>query len=685
MRAVCSCLSPTDMHKLGLEQEPPADGAELRPSRSSYQGARLPWNERDRLSHLRSFDLLDTKAEGCFDDITQLLCSIFHAPIALVSLVDKERQWFKSVQGLEARETDRRSSFCAWTLLPVNPEVLVVEDALEDGRFKNNPLVEGPPYIRFYAGAPLVASNGLRLGSLCIIDKVPRQLSAESCALLCNFAEMVVREIERDKVPAPVQPEVTVLPSGNSVSGGSIRGTNASKEGVFCCDTSDPKWRILFMNDAAALMAGIGRKQAMGMGVWELFQTPGREQAESAAAWTLTAQKGVDFSLTAVSTKAASPEQVALVFRPATSDNFDQHMPQIGIPGFVQSARAENTQIYFAFIKKRPKQVHAMEERPFGADRVMLPRRSPFSDVKLGPFIGKGSFSRVFRATYQEAVCAVKVIEMTGKEIMDEVGQLLEATAGMDLAHPNVMQTYKYGTQEAMVAQEHDDESFMTDEEAAQSRAGGGTPLGPKPLETWLVLEFCNKGSLQDCIDRGFFVKTLREVSSEQQPGLWAVLTTAWEVAGAMSYLHSLDLVHGDLIGNNILLCSSTKDARGFTVKIADFGLSRTLIKSQQTQTYGTVTHMPPELLAEGLMSKAVDVYAYGVLLWELFVGDRPWAGLRQMQIIQNVSVDKVALEWPAGTPAQYKALAERCMSKDRQLRPTFDDIQDELDELQSV
>ena len=73
-------------------------------------------------------------AEGCFDDITKLLCSIFNAPIALVSLVDKERQWFKSVQGLEARETDRRSSFCAWTLLPVNPEVLVVEDALEDGR-----------------------------------------------------------------------------------------------------------------------------------------------------------------------------------------------------------------------------------------------------------------------------------------------------------------------------------------------------------------------------------------------------------------------------------------------------------------------------------------------------------------------------------------------------------------------
>ena len=73
-------------------------------------------------------------AEGCFDDITKLLCSIFHAPIALVSLVDKERQWFKSVQGLEARETDRKSSFCAWTLLPVNPEVLVVEDALEDGR-----------------------------------------------------------------------------------------------------------------------------------------------------------------------------------------------------------------------------------------------------------------------------------------------------------------------------------------------------------------------------------------------------------------------------------------------------------------------------------------------------------------------------------------------------------------------
>lgn len=118
-------------------------------------------------------------------------------PIVLVSIVDTDRQWFKSVVGLPGvTETDRKSSFCAWTLLPSSPECLIVTDARSDARFRNNALVTGPPHIQFYGGCPLVTSSGHRLGSFCVIDVHKRAFTTEDCNLLCNFAELAVRELE---------------------------------------------------------------------------------------------------------------------------------------------------------------------------------------------------------------------------------------------------------------------------------------------------------------------------------------------------------------------------------------------------------------------------------------------------------------------------------------------------------
>ncbi|KAF5838512.1 GAF domain-like protein [Dunaliella salina] len=164
----------------------------------AYNGAPLPPDEEERMKTLSALKVLDTAPEERFDDLTRLACMIFKVPIALVSLVDKDRQWFKSHQGLAATFTDRKSSFCAWTLLPQHPEVLVVENTLTDARFKDNALVAGPPGIRFYAGCPLVASNKMRYGSLCIIDKEPRTFTADNCQMLSNLAEMVVRELEKE-------------------------------------------------------------------------------------------------------------------------------------------------------------------------------------------------------------------------------------------------------------------------------------------------------------------------------------------------------------------------------------------------------------------------------------------------------------------------------------------------------
>lgn len=133
----------------------------------------LSADEEGRLAALRALDILDTQPEAIFDALTQLAAMTFEAPVALVTLIDLERQWFKSCVGTEISETPRDVAFCNYTIRQA--EVLVVLDAEKDPRFCENPLVTGEPHIRFYAGAPLVAPDGHRIGSLCVIDFAPRQ------------------------------------------------------------------------------------------------------------------------------------------------------------------------------------------------------------------------------------------------------------------------------------------------------------------------------------------------------------------------------------------------------------------------------------------------------------------------------------------------------------------------------
>ncbi len=154
----------------------------------------LPANEEHRLRALHEYAILDTPPEVAFERITRLAAQLFHVPMALVSLVDRDRQWFKSCYGLDVRQTDREVSFCAHAILA--DEVMVVPDATLDARFDANPLVTGEFGLRFYAGAPLRAPDGFNLGSLCIIDTQPREFSHEQCAALSDLAAMVVDEME---------------------------------------------------------------------------------------------------------------------------------------------------------------------------------------------------------------------------------------------------------------------------------------------------------------------------------------------------------------------------------------------------------------------------------------------------------------------------------------------------------
>jgi len=161
--------------------------------------------EKARQAELNSYRLLDTLEEQAYDDLTRMAASVCGVPIALISLIDENRQWFKSRIGLQASESPREFSFCAHAIRRPG-DVTVVADATQDERFATNPLVTGEPNIRFYAGAPLVSAGGQALGTLCVIDTKPRELDAKQLETLQFLAKQVMQKLEERRRALAISP-----------------------------------------------------------------------------------------------------------------------------------------------------------------------------------------------------------------------------------------------------------------------------------------------------------------------------------------------------------------------------------------------------------------------------------------------------------------------------------------------
>ena len=236
-----------------------------------------PAHEAQRLQALHALDMLDTPPEERFDRLTRIAQQILQVPIALVSLVDTNRQWFKSRQGLAACETSRDISFCGHSIL--GTEVFVVADAAADARFADNPLVTQAPHIRFYAGAPLTLSNGLCVGTLCAIDHQPRDISAGQLAALRDLAQCVSDELERiqhqqssaERMMTQAQYAAIIASSDDAILSNTLDGVITS-------------W-----NPAAETLFGCSQKEAIGLPV-ALFIPP--EYADEEAQIISRIQRG---------------------------------------------------------------------------------------------------------------------------------------------------------------------------------------------------------------------------------------------------------------------------------------------------------------------------------------------------------------------------------------------------------
>eukprot|EP00191_Tetraselmis_sp_GSL018_P003816 CAMPEP_0177598562 /NCGR_PEP_ID=MMETSP0419_2-20121207/12433_1 /TAXON_ID=582737 /ORGANISM="Tetraselmis sp., Strain GSL018" /LENGTH=965 /DNA_ID=CAMNT_0019091051 /DNA_START=562 /DNA_END=3459 /DNA_ORIENTATION=+ len=310
----------------------------------------------------------------------------------------------------------------------------------------------------------------------------------------------------------------------------------------------------------------------------------------------------------------------------------------------------------------------------------------PKDRVQILELLGTGGNGKVYRGLWKGVTVAYKIVQLPpnkSKLEREQKKMAMETVISSSLRHPNVVQTFSYEIVPYEIGEGQEAGRANTDFSASitQTNMTDLTDYAEnnKNLVLWevsIVQEYCNRGSLRNALQQGAMPG---QASEGGPPGMECCLLVAEDVACGMNHIHSMQICHGDLKAHNILLTSQERDEPPHIVaKVADFGLS-VLLNTEQTHVsgvnQGTVTHMAPEILMSGQMTFKSDVYAYGILLFELFSGRRAYEGMSAIAITQKVVHSNFRPTFPATTPLKVVELACRCWDSNPEARPSFDDI----------
>jgi len=360
-------------------------------------------------------------------------------------------------------------------------------------------------------------------------------------------------------------------------------------------------------------------------------------------------------------------------------------------------------------------------------------------DIQLKEPLGKGQFSTVYKGDYKGTTVAVKMIEHEGR-LLDAGKVPMEVQLSKDISHPNVVallldrtqkrithfsgmftstgfvQTDMFGSEESIMTgiSQTTMGDGMSIAGLSQTTMGAMSAVTPtltpmsnttlgdvfaevemrqrdKALDdrdaeytaytTWLVMEYCDRGSLSSALYNRVFCSP----GGDCRPHMAHILLTAMDVAAAMRYLHMRGIIHGDLKAQNCLLKSDPSDSRGFVCKVGDFGFSRKIGMDTHIETFtcGTVSHQPPELLRDGILTPAADVYSFGLLMWQMVMCRAPYANMNNQRILVSV-VEGRRPPLPENCPLGYNLLMTDCWQENYKERPGFEQILDRLGEVLS-